>query len=267
MKNLVFIILLLSTARAMAQTSIYTTANAHSHNDYQHEPPLISAYNSKFGSVEADVLLNEDVLLIAHTEKDIPQNRSFEELYLKPLLGFIKSNNGYAYDDTARTLILMLDVKSEAGPTITKVIDLLSKYPEITQCKTLKILISGNKPSPRTYGSYPSYIWFDGLLSAKYKPEELSRIAVLSDNFKNYSKWKGTGEPPVKDWAALQNAVAKGHELGKAVRIWNTPDFAEGWQKVLELGVDYIDTFSIRSLAEYLKMNRPEKKSTQAQSL
>ncbi len=259
MKNLVLIFLLLSTARAVAQTNVYTTANAHAHNDYQHEPPLVAAYNSKFGSVEVDVFLNDDVILVAHTEKDIPNHKTLEDLYIKPLLLSIQSNKGYVYEDTALSLILMLDVKSEAKPTINKIIELLSKYPELIQCKSLKILISGNKPAPRTYGSYPPFIWFDGLLSSTYKKEELDRIAVLSDNFKTYTTWKGVGDLPGKNWETLQKAVAKGHELGKKVRLWNTPDFIEGWQKVLELGVDYIDTYSIKALADYLKQNRPEK--------
>ena len=255
MKNLVLIFLLLGSTRAVAQTNVYTTANAHSHNDYQHEPPLIQAYASKFGSIEADVMLSEDELLVAHTERDLPNHRTFEDAYIKPLVGYIKSNNGYAYEDTAQKLVLMLDVKSEAIGSIKKLIELLGKYPEITNCKTLMILVSGNKPVPSTFTSYPSYIWFDGLLSDKYKPEELSRIAILSDNFKSYSAWKGGGDPPQKDWDNLKKAVAKGHALGKKVRIWNTPDFVEGWQKTLELDVDYIDTFSIKSLAEFLKKN------------
>jgi alkaline phosphatase len=206
-------------------------------------------------------MLSEDELLVAHTERDIPNHKTFEDVYIKPLVEFIKSNNGYVYDDTSLSLILMLDVKSEAVPTITKFIELLSKYPELTQCKSLKLLVSGNRPDPRTFASYPPYIWFDGLLSNRYKKDELDRIAILSDNFKEYSAWKGTGDIPAKDWDALQKAVAKGHELGKKVRFWNTPDFVEGWQKILELDVDYLDSFSIKSLAEYLKKNRPQKKT------
>ncbi|MBO9204482.1 MULTISPECIES: PI-PLC domain-containing protein [Niastella] len=261
MKNLVLIFLVLSTVGAMAQTNVYTTANAHAHNDYQHEPPLVTAYNSKFGSIEVDLFLNDNDLIVAHTEKDVINNKRFEDLYVKPLVEYIKANNGNIYEDPTQSLILMIDVKSEAVPTLNKITDMLSKYPEITQCKSLMILVSGNKPDPSTYLAYPPYIWFDGLLSIKYRPDELTRIAILSDNFINYTSWKGTDNIPEKNWLALQKAVAKGHELGKKVRFWNTPDFVDGWQKVIELGVDYIDTYSIKSLAEYLKKNRPEKKS------
>lgn len=260
MKNLVLIFLVFSTARAVAQSNVYTTANAHAHNDYQHEPPLVAAYNNKFGSVEADVYLNEDVVLVAHSERDVTNNKTLEDTYIKPILAHIKENNGYVYEDTTRSLILMLDVKSEASATLSKIVDLFSQYPDLTNCKTLKILVSGNKPLPNSYTSYPSFIWFDGLLSNRYNKEELSRIVVLSDNFREYSSWKGTGDIPAKDWAALQKAVAKGHELGKKVRFWNAPDNEEGWAKTFELGVDYIDTYSIKSLAEYLKKNTPAKK-------
>ncbi len=54
----------------------------------------------------------------------------------------------------------------------------------------------------------------------------------------------------------LKKAVDKGHALGKKIRMWNTPDFMEGWAKLSrELGVDYIDTDSIKALAEFLKNN------------
>ncbi|OQP39987.1 hypothetical protein A4H97_17370 [Niastella yeongjuensis] len=256
MKNLVFVFLLLSTACAVAQTSVYTTANAHAHNDYQHEPPLVSAYNNKFGSIEADVYFSENELYVAHTERDVNSQKKFEDVYVKPLVDYITANKGYVYEDTTLRLILMIDVKSEAGPAITKLIRIISKYPEITKCKSLMVLVSGNKPDPTSFVNYPDFIWFDGLLSNRYKKEELDRIAILSDNFINYTSWKGAGDPPAKDWADLQKAVAKGHELGKKVRFWNTPDNEEGWQKVLGLGVDYLDTYSIKALAEFLKKNQ-----------
>ena len=255
MKNLVLIFLLFSTARVVAQTSVYTVANAHAHNDYQHEPPLISAYNNKFGSIEADVFLSDDVIYVAHTESDVQNKKTLEDVYLKPLVEYIKANNGNVYDDATSTLVLMVDVKSEPTTTLNKLIEILSKYPELTQCKTLTILVSGNKPYANTFVTYPAYIWFDGLLSSRYRKEELTRIAILSDNFKEYTTWKGAGDPPAKDWEALKKAVAKGHELGKKVRFWNTPDNEEGWQKVLTLGVDYLDSYTIKALAEFFKKN------------
>lgn len=249
--------LLLPCMHVFAQPAVYTTANAHSHNDYQQQAPLFSAYNLEYGSLEVDVYLSvsDNELYVAHTIKDVAQNRTFENLYLRPLADFIQKNAGNVYADTSRKLILMLDVKTDAVTSINKLIDLLLKYPAVTKCPSLTIMVTGSKPHHTTYNSYPSFLWFDGLLSVNYSKETLARIAVLDDNFINYSKWDGHEAMSETDWEKLKKAVDKGHALGKKIRLWNTPDFIEGWAKLIELGVDYINTDSIKALAEYLKKN------------
>ena len=252
MRKLLFFIAFSYTA-VFAQPKSYSTANAHSHNDYQQVAPLFSAYNLQFGCIEVDVILASDELLVAHTERDVPQHKLLEELYLKPIQGYIQTNKGYPYADTSRSLILMLDIKSEAVPTLNKVIDILQKYPELTRTPKFKVLISGNKPDPSTYISYPSFVVFDGLLSTRYSKEALTRIAMLSDNFITYSSWKGTGPIPEHVFEKLQKLIIKAHGLGKQVRLWNVPDFDDAWKKVIDLGVDYIDSDSIKALAQFLK--------------
>ncbi|OQP65245.1 hypothetical protein A3860_16375 [Niastella vici] len=252
MRKLLLLVAFSYTA-AFAQPKTYSTANAHSHNDYQQSAPLFSAYNLQFGSVEADVILANDELLVAHTERDVPQHRTLEELYLKPIQGYIQANKGYPYADTSRKLILMLDIKSEAIPTLNKIVDILQKYPELIHTPKFKVLISGNKPDPSSYISFPSFVVFDGLLSTRYSKDALSRIIMLSDNFVTYSTWKGTGPIPENVFEKLQKLITKAHGLGKEVRLWNVPDFDDAWSKVIELGVDYIDSDSIKALAQFLK--------------
>ncbi|THU34925.1 alkaline phosphatase [Niastella caeni] len=254
MKTLL-LFLLFPCMHVFAQPAVYTTANAHSHNDYQQPAPFYSAYNLQYGSIEVDVILSENELYVAHTMKDVAQNRLFENLYLSPLADIIQKNAGNVYADTSRKLMLMLDIKAEAVPSINKLIELLMKYPAVTRCPSLIILITGSKPPQSTYSSYPSFLWFDGLLSTNYSKQALSRIALLGENFINYSQWNGHEDLLANDWEKLKKAVDKGHALGKKIRFWNTPDFIEGWQKLIELGIDYINTDSIKALAEYLKTN------------
>jgi len=256
MKTLL-LFLLFPCMHVLAQPVVYTTANAHSHNDYQQSAPFYSAYNLQYGSIEVDVYLSviDNELYVAHTIKDVAEKRTFENLYLSPLADIIQKNAGNVYADTSRKLILMLDVKTEAVTTINKLIDLFMKYPAVTRCPSLTILVTGSKPLPATYSSYPSFLWFDGLLSTNYSKETLSRIAVLDENLINYSKWNGHEEMLGNEWEKLKKAVDKGHALGKKIRLWNTPDFIEGWQKLIELGIDYINTDSIKALAEFLKTN------------
>ena len=192
---------------------------------------------------------------MARNANDAAQHRTLEELYIKPLAENIQNNKGSVYADTSLKLLLMLDVKTEAVPAINKLIDILIKYPALTGCPSLTIMVSGAKPNAATYMAYPSYIWFDGLLSENYNKEVLSRIALMGDNFINYTKWSGNGEPPANDWEKLKKCVARGHSLGKRVRLWNAPDNFEGWQRLMDLGVDYLNTDSIKALAEFLKKN------------
>ena len=254
MKTLLFFVLF-PCMHVLAQPAVYTTANAHSHNDYQQQAPFFTAYNLEYGSMEADVYLHENELYVAHTLKDVELHRTFDSLYLSPLAEMIKKNGGNVYADSARKLILMLDVKREGVAAVNKLIELLMKYPAITSCRSLTIMVTGDKPHHSTYSSYPSFLWFDGLLSLNYSKDALSRIAVLNDNFINYSKWNGHEEILPADWEKLKKAVDKGHALGKKIRMWNTPDFIEGWAKLIDLGVDYINTDSIKALAEFLKKN------------
>ncbi len=254
MKTLLFLALF-PCMHVLAQPAVYTTANAHSHNDYQQPAPFFNAYNLEYGSMEADLYLDENELYVAHTSKDLPLHRTFEKLYLNPLAEMIQKNGGNVYADTARKLVLMLDIKREGVASVNKLIEVLMKYPAITSCRTLTILVTGDKPHPSTYSSYPSFLWFDGLLSNNYSKDALSHIAFLNDNFINYTKWTGHEDMLPADWDKLKKAVDKGHALGKKIRLWNSPDYMAGWAKMMELGVDYIDSDSIKALAEYLKKN------------
>ena len=46
--------------------SVTPLANAHSHNDYEHDRPLLDALDHGFKSIEADIFLFEGQLLVTH---------------------------------------------------------------------------------------------------------------------------------------------------------------------------------------------------------
>ena len=91
MKKLLFFFLFPCSA-VFAQPTVYTTANAHSHNDYQQQQPFQNAYALQYGSIEVDLYLSNNELLVAHTARDLPDHRTLEDLYLKPLLTYVQAN-------------------------------------------------------------------------------------------------------------------------------------------------------------------------------
>lgn len=251
-KLLLFLSFFITTA-SFSQPTSYSVANAHSHNDYEQPVPLFTAYNEGFGSIEADIFWHNGELLVAHTPKELVLHRTLEELYLKPLQAFVEKNKGHIYADSSRRLQLMIDVKTEAVTTLNKLVELLQKYPTLTQCASLQIAISGNRPDVATYSSYPAFIGFDGELQKEYPTDALARIVMMSGELKKYTVWNGKGIITAPQWSALQQVVSRAHALKKPVRFWGAPDFINAWYQLIRLQVDYINTDSIKALSDFLR--------------
>ncbi|MCW3118574.1 MAG: Alkaline phosphatase, partial [Chitinophagaceae bacterium] len=187
------IVLVICCFSLQAQPASYTPSNAHSHNDYQNADPFHAAYTGGFGSLEADIFLNHDSLLVGHTTDDLVYRRTLENLYLTPLLLKVKMNNGYPYKDPARELQLLIDIKTEPITTLQKLITVLKAYPALISSPGIKFVITGRKPDMTSFESYPDFIWFDGELGKEYTKTALKKIVMLSGDFKNYSSWNGKG--------------------------------------------------------------------------
>ena len=104
MRQLFLFLLFFFTLRVFSQPSNYTTANAHSHNDYEKPVPFREAYDQQFGSIEADIFLQDGKLIVAHQEDQLAAGRTLESLYLDPLAKCIEKNNGTVYRDKTRQL-------------------------------------------------------------------------------------------------------------------------------------------------------------------
>ena len=247
------ILLLLPLSGILAQPSHYTAANVHSHNDYEQKVPFWLAYNEGFGSIEADIFLVEGELIVAHSEKEIPLHRTLTAYYLDPLSACVKKNGGHPFPNPAASLQLLIDIKSDSIRTLDALVKTLGNYPGLTGNPAIRFVISGNRPAASLFTRYPSFIWFDGVLSRQYSPAAMEKIALLSDDFKAFSQWNGKGIVPAEEWAALTAAVQKAHDQHKTVRFWDAPDFINAWYQFMHLGVDYINTDSIAALSSFLK--------------
>ena len=253
MNKIITLFLVLATNGMFGQPAVYTTENLHSHNDYEQAFPFRAAYKQGFGSIEADIFIQPGNLVVAHDTVELKFKRSLDSLYLKPLEQCIKQNNGFPYADHSKVLQLLVDIKTDSVATLGRLVKKLKSYPAITSCKAVKIVISGNRPAPLAFANYPGWIYFDGELHADYPPAAVSKIEMLSDNFRNYSRWNGVDSLPAKDRLILVSLIEKGHRLHKKVRFWNAPDFASSWKVFMELGVDYINTDHVATAAGLLE--------------
>ena len=246
-----FIFLLILNAlasHAFTQGITYKASNAHSHNDYEQPRPFYTAYENGFGSIEADIHLVNGKILVSHDIKNVDEKRTIEALYLIPINNIKKIKNPTQ---------LLIDIKTDAKPTLDSFISILKKYPKIINNKKIRIVISGNRPNEKEYINYPKYILFDGRLEKDYTAEELNKIALLSDDYGRFTMWKKTWPIADQDRKKINEAIEKGHALKKPVRLWGSPDFPAAWDEMIKLKVDYINTDKIEELSKHLK-NRNE---------
>ena len=244
--------------QVQAQTNAYSTKKAHSHNDYEQSQPFFLAYQEQFGSIEADIHLVNGKILVGHDNKNLSEARSLEELYLKPLATAIQKNAGQVYSNQ-QGLQLLIDIKTAAETTLAALIDVLKQYPSIIHCKNLKLVISGNRPTEDKWKNYPAHIWFDGRLSQTYSAEALNKIALLSDDFGAYVKTRFPLSVTEAEQAKIQATIEKAKQAGKPTRFWGAADDTATWKKMMEWGLDYINTDHIIGLSDFLvKSNKAQ---------
>ncbi|KAF5022089.1 hypothetical protein F66182_5864 [Fusarium sp. NRRL 66182] len=97
----------------------------HSHNDYWRRIPLFEALGSGCISVEADIWLRHDDLLVGHGSKGLDKKITLRSLYLDPLQRIFESQNAQSKDGSWRgvynrapnqTLVLLVDLKTSGSP-------------------------------------------------------------------------------------------------------------------------------------------------------
>jgi alkaline phosphatase len=247
---LTIVLSILLLANSIAQ---HSSSSIFAHNDYEKPIPLMAAYNAQVSYIEADVLLQGHELMVAHSADEIQKGKTLESLYLNPLNELVEKNGGSAYPEKDKTLTLMIDLKTEGSMTLKTLVFKLKKYPHLISCKSLMITVSGNVPMPALWKDYPLFIHFDGRPYITYTLEQQKRIRLISANFQSYSKWVGNDELKEADKKKLKTLVDAAHSMDKPFRFWAIPDVEKGWQTMVELGVDIINTDNVAGVSAFVK--------------
>lgn len=264
MKTL-FLAAVLALAPAMVSAAdVKPLAQAHAHNDYEHQRPLLDALDHGFTGVEADIWLVDGKLLVAHEEAQIKPERTLEALYLDPLKKRITENGGRVYPGT-EGFTLLIDIKTEGEPTYKALAEVLSKYADIltvvrdgkVQAGAVTAVVSGNRPKDYMLSEKVRYAGYDGRMPDLTSDMPASFMPLLSDNWTKVFTWKGEGEMPSAEKARLQDIVKTAHGKGWTIRFWATPD-QQGpqrdaiWKELKAAGVDKINTDDLAGLQTFL---------------
>lgn len=242
------------TITGLSQTKL------HSHNDYEHQRPLIAAYEARADFIEADIFLVGDSLIVAHSKKQINLNNTLNKLYLNPITSLFKQYNKKVSADKKYTFSLMIDVKEDwemVYPVLKREIE---KYGNVFNRRknkyAIQIVISGQRPIASAFHTYPEWLFFDGLPNIIYAREDFKRVALISDKFSNYTNYNGVGNISKVDKLKLISAVEKANQMKRDFRFWGAPDTKDSWLQLSELGKVIINTDKIKEYKLTLTANK-----------
>jgi hypothetical protein len=244
---------------AKEEKQITPLLRAHAHNDYEHKRPLLDALEQGFCSVEADVYLVGEELLVAHTSRDLKPERTLEKLYLIPLKERVQANGGRVYRDVP-TFYLMIDVKTEAKATYAAVGKVLGRYGDMLsvtrdgkfQSGAITVVLSGNRDQETIKRQKVRYAGIDGRLADLDSEAPAHQMPWISTSWGSVFRWKGDGPMPAAERDKLKEIVAKAHRQGRKVRFWATPEKPEVWKELLAAEVDLINTDQLVQLRRFL---------------
>ncbi|MFF7645018.1 phosphatidylinositol-specific phospholipase C/glycerophosphodiester phosphodiesterase family protein [Streptomyces canus] len=243
---------------------------AHAHNDYEHPRPLLDALDHRFGSVEADIFLVGDQLLIGHTADDLDPTRTLESLYLDPLARIVKANHGSVYRGYRRPLQLLVDIKTEGSSTYLELDRHLRRYRHLFTTYVhgkvvpgpVTAVISGDRAARIPLEAQRvRRAFYDGRLADLGTAAPASLIPLISDNWALNFTWLGEGAFPDAERQKLRGIVQQAHARGQKVRFWATPDLAGPardalWTELLAADVDYFNTDDLAGLEAFLDAHR-----------
>ncbi|MBL0328646.1 MAG: hypothetical protein IPP64_04350 [Bacteroidetes bacterium] len=252
------IFLLLSANIVIAQDCILK--NAHAHNDYKHQHPLSDALRHKFASIEADIFLVDNELIVSHTRPIFKKHKTLESLYLKPLLDSCQKNNGHVYKNCTESILLLIDVKTDGYKTHLALKKYLEKYKSILSTfkngkislNAVTVVITGHVPYFSVQKDTSRNYFIDLSLMNLESTLDSTQCFMVSTKYSNVLSWKGKGEIPKAEKEKLTALVNQAHQQGKLVRLWASPENKNVWNELLNCGVDLINTDELEELNSFL---------------
>ncbi|KAK3068808.1 hypothetical protein LTR53_013334 [Teratosphaeriaceae sp. CCFEE 6253] len=257
----------------------------HSHNDYWRPLPFYSALSVGAVSVEADVWLYNATLHVGHEESALTAARTFDALYIQPILSVLRAQNPNStfltaptrngvYDTAgAQTLYLFVDLKTAGATTFPYVIQALQPLRAAGYLTTFNgtgvtpgpvtVIGTGNTPLDQVQGvgnaTHPRDYFYDAPIptlgttfsniTAGVSPIASTAFSAQFGQVRNETL-NGT------QLALLESQIATAHGKGIAVRYWDQPGFPVTtrnavWRQLWEAGADLLNVDDLQGAADY----------------
>ncbi len=233
----------------------------HSHNDYTRQNPLFDALLFGFTSIEVDVFLHDNRMVVTHDNKNLNEKPTIQNLYLEPLRLVIEQNGGTVFKNDSTQLVLMVDLKSDKIATYQALKSLFEKYKDLIEWHhgeqliwgPIKILLTGGPPVDLIEKEENRYFYVDGSIDQWSKDYPVNLMPRASANYKNYFSWYGKGEMPDQEEKKLRELITMAHAASRKIRFWGCPNKLEVWEKLLDEGADWINVDDLKGFNAYYR--------------
>lgn len=253
----------------------------HSHNDYWRDVPVLTALSYGVSSIEADVWLSGSDLLVGHDPESLTADRTFDSLYVQPLLNILNAQNpdtpytraaphvinGVFDTSSATSLHLLVEIKTDGVSALPVILESLKPLRDAGYLTTyysngtfafsaITVIGTGNTPLDPVKALDPRDYFYDAPLddlTGDFKPS-LSPIA--STDYETAVGWNGIGTIPDDKLAKLKQLINSAHALGVQARFWDTPGWPISarnnvWKVLLENGVDWLNADDVKAASEF----------------
>ncbi|SMY26668.1 unnamed protein product [Zymoseptoria tritici ST99CH_1A5] len=257
----------------------------HSHNDYWRPVPFYSALAVGAISVEADVWLYNDTLHVGHEESALTNDRTFDALYIQPILRVLNSQNpnstfvpkGQAkhgvFDASAgQTLYLFVDLKTDGPKTWPYVVRALQPLRDAgyltkfngTGIETGPVTVvgTGNTPLNQIQCVQNRDFFFDAkldLLNTTQSNITSDVSPIASTSFGSQFGEVRSGVMNDTQLARLRSQIAIAKSKNILVRYWDQPLWPIGtrnaiWRLLWNEGAGLLNSDDLAGSADFWQM-------------
>lgn len=249
----------------------------HSHNDYQRPRPLYDALRWGCTSVEADVWLLEDELLVGHDASTIRSDLTLRKMYLEPLEQLLDERNrpSALSDDSifgvfkarpSETLVLLIDFKQSSKEAFDVVYQQLGKlrskdylsywngYDLVSRPVT--VVLSGEAPFRKiAEATGRRDVFYDApldVLEVSSNTFNVTNAYYASTNFRTSVGQVWLGHLLPGQMREIRGRIQTAHALGLKARYWSTPAWPVSlrnhvWHVLMKEGADVLNVDDLKA--------------------
>ncbi|KAK4150072.1 hypothetical protein C8A00DRAFT_18344 [Chaetomidium leptoderma] len=252
----------------------------HSHNDYWRKVPLFSAINAGCTGVEADVWLRNGDLLVGHDTASLQPKRTFQSLYVDPLVDILTrhnpttefytgTKNGVFDTEPAQTLVLLVDLKTdghETWPWVMKQLTPLRErgwlsYSEDGEFHQGPVTVVGTGNTPFDQIVVGNATYRDAFFDAPLDKLENSGFNATNSYYASVDFWSVIGpvwwkRGPGKDQLdKIRSHIREAQNRGLKARYWGLPSWPihvrnRVWEVLVEEGIAMLNVDDLDAAAK-----------------